>query len=140
MEVTGHTEVVLHISSTSNDAQVFIYLEDVAPDGSVEYVTEGLFRGIHRKIGQGEPQHKLAEPYHTYMKADAMPLEPGKPAELSFGMLPVSYLFKKGHRIRIAISGADAEHYRNMTKDQPTYTIHRTFAQPSRVVLPVVKR
>ena len=140
MEVTGHTEVVLHISSTSNDAQVFIYLEDVAPDVSVEYVTEGLFRGIHRKIGKGEPQHKLAEPYHTYMKADAMPLEPGKPAELSFGMLPVSYLFKKGHRIRIAISGADAEHYRNMTKDQPTYTIHRTFAQPSRVVLPVVKR
>jgi hypothetical protein len=42
--------------------------------------------------------------------------------------------------VRIAISGADAEHYRNMTKDQPVYTVYRSFAMPSRVVLPVVGR
>lgn len=138
LEVTGHAEVVLHISSTSNDAQVFVYLEDVAPDGSVQYVTEGLFRGIHRKTGENAP-YSMAEPYHSYLKADAKPLEPGKSAELNFGMLPVSYLFKKGHRIRIAISGADAEHYRNMTGDSPVYTVHRTFARPSRILLPVVR-
>jgi hypothetical protein len=119
---------------------VFIYLEDVAPNGDVEYVTEGVFRALHRKIGTGELPYQMAEPYHTYLKADAMPLVPGEAVELNFGMLPVSYLFKKGHRVRIAISGADAEHYRNMTKDQPTYTVHRSFAMPSRVVLPVVGR
>ncbi len=140
MEVTGHPEVMLYLASTSNDAQVFIYLEDVAPNGDVEYVTEGVFRALHRKIGTGELPYQMAEPYHTYLKADAMPLVPGEAVELNFGMLPVSYLFKKGHRVRIAISGADAEHYRNMTKDQPTYTVHRSFAMPSRVVLPVVGR
>jgi putative CocE/NonD family hydrolase len=139
MEVTGHPEVLLHLTSSTTDAQVFIYLEDVAPDGSVEYVTEGLFRGIHRKIGT-EPPYEMAEPFHTYLRSDAMPLVPGEAAELNFGMLPVSYLFKKGHRVRVAISGADAEHYRNMTKDQPTYTVHRSFAHPSKVVLPVVPR
>lgn len=40
----------------------------------------------------------------------------------------------------IVLYALDAEYYRNMTRDQPTYTSHRTFAKPSRVVLPVVKR
>jgi predicted acyl esterase len=140
MEVTGHPEVMLYLASTSTDAQVFIYLEDVAPNGEVEYVTEGVFRALHRKIGTGELPYQMAEPYHTYLEADAMPLVPDEAVELNFGMLPVSYLFKKGHRVRIAISGADAEHYRNMTKDQPVYTVYRSFAMPSRVVLPVVGR
>jgi len=140
MEVTGHPEVLLHLASSTTDAQLFVYLEDVAPDGTVEYVTEGVFRAIHRKLGKGEPPYAMAEPYHTYLKADAMPLVPGEAAELNFGMLPVSYLFKKGHRIRIAISGADAEHYRNMTNDQPSFTVHRSFAHPSKVVLPIVPR
>ena len=138
-EVTGHAEVMLFLSSDTEDAQVFVYLEDVAPDGSVNYVTEGLFRGIHRKKGEGEPPYAMSEPYHTFLRADAQPLVPGEVAELNFGMLPVSYLFKKGHRIRIAISGADAEHFRNMTRDQPTYAIQRSFKYPSRVILPVMK-
>lgn len=140
MEVTGHPEVLLHLASSTTDAQLFVYLEDVAPDGKVEYVTEGVFRAIHRKLGQGEPPYVMAEPYHTYLRADAMPLVPSEAAELNFGMLPVSYLFKKGHRIRIAIAGADAEHYRNMTNEQPSLTVHRSFAHPSRVLLPVVAR
>jgi predicted acyl esterase len=59
-------------------------------------------------------------------------------AELQFSMLPISYLFKKGHRVRIAIAGADAEQFRNMTNDEPQYTIHRSFNYPSRVELPVI--
>lgn len=140
MEVTGHAEVVFYLASSSADAQLFVYLEDVAPNGNVEYVTEGLFRGIHRKKGEGEPPYNMTEPYHTYLKEDAMPLVPDEVVELNFGMLPVSYLFRKGHRLRIAVSGADAEHYRNMTGDAPTYVIQRSFKYPSRVKLPVITR
>ena len=60
-------------------------------------------------------------------------------AELKFDLLPVSYLFKKGHKIRIAISGADADHFRPMTNSQPLIKVWHTEQYPSRVELPVVE-
>lgn len=43
-EVTGQGEVVLQIASTVEDGIFIAYLEDVAPDGTVVYVTELRFR------------------------------------------------------------------------------------------------
>lgn len=138
VEVTGHALVDLFISSSTDDAQVFVYLEDVLPDGTVEYVTEGELRALHRKVSNEKAPYKQVGPYHSFLREDGQPLVPGEVAEMKFSMLPISYLFKKGHRIRIAIAGADAQQFRNMTNDEPQYTIHRSFKYPSRVELPVV--
>ncbi|HNP31326.1 MAG TPA: CocE/NonD family hydrolase C-terminal non-catalytic domain-containing protein, partial [Nitrospirales bacterium] len=35
-------------------------------------------------------------------------------------LLPTSYQFKKGHRIRIALTGADKDHFQNL--DGPAHT------------------
>ena len=40
-EVTGHPIVTLYVASSANDGYFFAYLEDVAPSGRVDYVTEG---------------------------------------------------------------------------------------------------
>lgn len=139
MEVTGHAIVDLFISSSTTDAQVFVYLEDVDESGHVEYVTEGELRALHRKISPEKAPYKQVGPYHSFLKEDGEPLTHGEVAELKFGMLPISYLFKKGHRVRIAIAGADADQFRNMTNDEPQYTFYRSFKYPSRVKLPVMK-
>ena len=139
MEVTGHALVDVFISSSTNDAQVFVYLEDVDENGKVQYVTEGELRALHRKISNEKAPYKQVGPYHSFLKEDGQPLVPDEVAEMKFSMLPISYLFKKGHRVRIAIAGADADQFRNMTNDEPLYTIHRSFKYPSRVELPVVK-
>lgn len=139
MEVTGHAQVDIYISSSTNDAQVFVYLEDIDENGHVQYVTEGHLRALHRKVSNDKAPYKQVGPYHSFLRADGQPLVPGEVARLQFSMLPISYLFKKGHRIRIAIAGADADQFRNMTNDEPTYTIHRSFNYPSRVELPVVQ-
>jgi len=117
---------------------VFVYLEDVDENGKVQYVTEGELRALHRKVSNEKAPYKMVGPYHSFEKEEGQTLEAGEVAELTFSMLPISYLFKKGHRIRIAIAGADADQFRNMTNDEPEYTFYRSFKYPSRVELPVV--
>jgi predicted acyl esterase len=42
-EISGYPVVNMSIAFDSSDAAVFCYLEDVAPDGTVTYITEGMF-------------------------------------------------------------------------------------------------
>lgn len=138
IEVTGHPTVTVYLSSPMKDGNVFAYLEDVDEVGRVLLVSEGMLRAVHRKISKEEPPYQLRVPHHTYRRADAMPLEPDKPAELTFDILPTSYQFKAGHRIRLVIGGADADHFANPPGPPPTVKLHRSADLASRVVLPVV--
>lgn len=140
LEVTGHATVSLFVSSSDTDGCFFVYLEDVDENGKVHYVTEGMLRAIQRKLSDETPPYKDVVPYHTYLSKDAMPLVPGEVAELKFDLLPVSYLFKKGHKIRIAISGADADHFRPMANNTPEIKIWHTEKYPSRIELPVIAK
>ena len=138
-EVTGHPLVNLWVSSTADDGAFFVYLEDVGPGGEVTYVTEGLLRALHRKVSDREPPYVSPAPYHSYKIEDAYPLVPHEPAQLIFDLLPVSYLFKKGHRIRVAVAGADRDHFVLIPKDPPTITLYRRPWHASRVILPVIE-
>lgn len=138
LEVTGHPIFECYLSSTTDDAQIFIYLEDVDEDGNVSYVTEGVFRAIHRKVTD-KPFYNHPAPQHSYLREDAMPLRPGFPEKITFDMWPTSYQFKKGHKIRVSIAGADKDHFRNMTEDTPTYVFHHSFEKNSKLILPIVR-
>ena len=140
-EVTGHPVVTLYASSTADDGNFFAYLQDVAPDGHAAYVTEGQLRALHRKLSDEQPPYPHAVPYRTFKKKDAMPLVPGEVARLTFDLLPTSYLFKKGHSVRIAIAGADKDHFALMRIDPPpTLKVQRNAQYPSSIELPVVLR
>jgi len=139
-EVTGHPIVTLQVVSTEQDGEFFVYLEDVDPQGRVNYVTEGMLRAIHRKLSDREPPYRTPVPYRTFKREDALPLVPGEVAELTFDLLPVSYLFRKGHGMRVAIAGADADHFRILPGEPPTLQVHRSAAHASRIDLPVVPR
>jgi putative CocE/NonD family hydrolase len=65
VEVTGNPLITLFIRSNAPDAQLFAYLEDVWPNGDVFYVTEGVFRALHRKISQETP-YRTTVPYHSF--------------------------------------------------------------------------
>ncbi|MGE0442135.1 MAG: CocE/NonD family hydrolase [Gemmatimonadales bacterium] len=109
LEVTGQAVVTLTVVSSATDGNFFVYLEDVGPDGKSTYVTEGMLRAIHRKVSTAVPPYRTTYPYHTFGQADATPLRPGEPATLTFQLLPTSVLFRAGHRIRLAIAGADKD-------------------------------
>ena len=139
MEVTGHPTVTVYVSSTATDGEFFAYLEDVNPKGRVTYVTEGELRAIHRKVS-GEPPYRQVGPYHSFKRSDASPLPPGGITEVTFEILPTSYLFKRGHSIRLALAGADKDHFATVPGPPPSWRVHRDSAHASRICLPVMPR
>jgi putative CocE/NonD family hydrolase len=141
LEVTGYPVVKLHLASTHTDGTVIVYLEDVGPLGSARYVTEGILRVIHRKVGEDPARWDRPVPYHSFRSEDAKPLVPGEVAELAFGLQPTSVLFRAGHRIRIAIAGHDAAAFRRIpATGSPELTVQRNRRYPSWIELPVVPR
>ncbi|MCI0356399.1 MAG: CocE/NonD family hydrolase, partial [Acidobacteria bacterium] len=136
MEITGHPAITLWVASSASDGQFFAYLEDVAPDGTVNYITEGLIRALHRAQNPAPYWHPV--PSHSYLKEHGRPLTPGEPAEISFALLPTSYLVRKGHSLRVALAGADSDQFAPLAGDAPIWRVYRDAAHPSRLELPIV--
>ena len=62
----------------------------------------------------------------------------GRVEEVTFDLLPVSYLVRRGHRIRLSISGGDPDHFRQMSAPMQSVDISYGALNPSCVVLPVM--
>lgn len=107
-EVTGSPVLNLEMSSTSKDGAVFGYLEDVTPDGQTTYLTEGELRLIDRKLAPRPLPYAALGPAHSFLRADVEAMPPGKVQRVQFSMLATSLLLRRGHRIRIALAGADS--------------------------------
>jgi putative CocE/NonD family hydrolase len=136
-DLTGTPVIHLNFTADSNDATVFCYIEDVGPDSSVTYVTEGLFKPLHRKIVGAGP-YKTLYPNHNYTRADAQPYKAGDEVMLDFDLLPISYQFKPGHRIRISIAGYDVGHFILPSPQATTFQIGSNAENPSYIELPLV--
>jgi hypothetical protein len=140
VEVTGHPVITLFLTSTASDGTFFVYLEDVDERRRAAYVTEGQLRAIHRRLSDAPPPYRQAVAYRTFKRSDAQPLVAGEITELTFDLLPTSYLFQPAHRIRIAIAGADASHFATLPGPPPTIRIYRSRLHASRIDLPVIRR
>jgi putative CocE/NonD family hydrolase len=137
LEITGHPWVDIYWSADAADATIFAYLEDVSPDGKVTYITEGMFRPVHRKISD-KKLYESDVPNHSYLREDALPYQPGEMVRLQFEMLPISYQIKKGHSIRVSFAGADVGHF-DLTDVRPEHFSFGCGAMyPSAIHLPIV--
>ena len=65
---------------------------------------------------------------------------PGEPAELVFDLLPISHLFLRGHRIRLALAGGDRDQFAPIPGAATRWQVERSPGQASRLELPVVGR
>jgi putative CocE/NonD family hydrolase len=139
IEVTGHPLLRLYIRSTARDGAFFAYLEDVDPSGRVRLITEGCLRALHRKISTETPPYWLPGPYHSYKRRDAAPLIPSQVTELRFNLFPTSVLFRRGHRIRLALAGGDKDTFASIKgSENAEISVERTPAYPSCLELPIV--
>lgn len=139
VEITGHPVVQLYLRANTEDAQFFVYLETVDPDGRVRLLTDGQLRGIHRKISTQTPPYKMFGPYHSLREQDAEPMVPCAITEISFDLLPISVRLKKGQRIRLAIAGADCETFAvNAQAEHRIFEVQRHQSLSSSITLPVI--
>jgi len=139
LEITGSPVLTIEMSSTSSDGALHAYLEDVAPEGRVTYVDEGILRLIDRKeVDRKVPPYEPIGPVHSFFRKDAEPLMPNESAKIRFSLYPTSVLLRKCHRIRIALAGADSGFFqRYPAAGTPTWTVYRETHRPSFIELPV---
>ncbi|MEK7687663.1 MAG: CocE/NonD family hydrolase [Pseudomonadota bacterium] len=111
LEIAGHPVVSLWLASSEPDAAVFVYLSEVEADGTSRYVTEGVLRAIHRAEAPAPRNYRTTWPWRTFARKDARPMPIGEPQLLRFALLPTAWRFPKGSRLRLSISGGDADHF-----------------------------
>jgi putative CocE/NonD family hydrolase len=150
-EITGPMVLVLWVSSTSEDVDLFATIRNIGPDGKDVWeagqqgwdevpVTKGWLRASHRKL---DPVKSLPyRPYHTHDERHW--LEPGKVVECHVEIWPSCMVFKKGHRIQLDIQprdGVGASVYRHYPADYnigAKNTIHAGGEWESYLLLPVI--
>jgi predicted acyl esterase len=137
IQVTGHPTINLWVSSTATDGDFLATILDVEPDGTAKsYNVQGRLRASLRKL-QDPPYNNLGLPWHRSYEEDVTPLVPGQPAELEFDILPVSMVFKTGHRIRLMINFADRATPK--LDPAPNVTVYHDAAHRSYITLPVIE-
>jgi putative CocE/NonD family hydrolase len=109
-EITGHPEVTVNVSSNTGHGHLFVYLEEVLPDGTSRYITEGQLDITHLKVCV-KGDYECRFPQQSFKLEDRLQLQPGEFHQALVNMIPTSYLVKKGNRIRIAIGVADVDHF-----------------------------
>ena len=106
-EITGDPVMHLRIGTKARDVDVLARIEDVAPDGSTRsYQMLGRLRASDRALAKA-PYDTMGLPWHSHLTADARPLVADEPTDLQFDLLPMSYIFKAGHRIRLRLTFTD---------------------------------
>jgi len=139
LEITGSPVLTIEMSTDTTDGAVHAYLEDLSPEGRVTYIDEGMLRLIDRKVVDPKtlPYQPLG-PAHSFLRKDAEPMMPREPAHISFSLYPTSVLLRRGHRIRIALAGADAGIFRRYPRERTSnWNVYRDAARASLIELPV---
>ncbi len=89
LEILGFPRAILHVSADAPLANWIVRISDIAPDGTVTQVAGAGLSGAHRKSSE-EPEA----------------LVPGQVYKLEFDLHFTSWVFPKGHRIRLAVNNA----------------------------------
>ena len=140
-ELTGHPVAEIRLEADQRDCVLFAYVEDIDAEGHCRYVTEGLLRALHRRESEPPRFHRVVGPYHGCTRKDAALMTPGEPVLLRFALLPISWLFRAGHRLRLALAAADRDHFSRIPDGRPPrLRIFRGGAQGSRLRLPLIRR
>lgn len=133
-EVTGHVSVTLWAATSAPDTDWTAMLVDVHPDGRAYNVCDGIVRARYRT--------SLEQP---------SPIDPGNAYAYNIDLGPTSMLFRRGHRLRLAVSSSNFPAYaRNLNtggfhaeeiEPRPaTQTLLHDADHPSYVTLPIVTR
>ena len=118
--IMGRPHALLKASADAPLANWFARLSDVAPDGQVTQITGAGLGGAQRDS-----------------MSDPKPLEPGKFYSLDIEMHLTTWVFPKGHRVRLSVSNA----LWPMVLSTPfnmTTSLHLGKEEGSRLILPTV--
>lgn len=138
VEITGWPALELELATTSDRGAIEVTLEQIATDGGAAYLSEGFLNFEHRRVGDDPGGHE-GPFWHSWSKGDLAPVRPGESLDLRLELYPVSSIVRAGERLRLTISGADADNLVVPTQgDEATLSISVGGDRAARLMLPTV--
>ena len=124
LEVTGHVHAQLWINTDASDADLFVKLCDIYPDGKTINVCEGQLRARFR---------------YGFLSEEL--LQPGVPAQLDIDLWSTSMVFNRGHKLGILVTSSSADEFEINSNSTPTKPIRISILSdpehPSSINLPI---
>jgi predicted acyl esterase len=145
--IAGPVDVTVYASANTKDTSWVAQVEDVAPDGTSTPLTEGALLGSMRAQSAAQTwtgsDGQISKPGHTYTRASAQPVTPGKVTRYDIEVFPTYATIAPGHRIRLTLSTADTPH---LIPTLPTvtkllggvYHVQMSPTAPSAVEVPLI--
>ncbi|MCD8110462.1 MAG: CocE/NonD family hydrolase [Clostridiales bacterium] len=149
-EVTGYPVITFYASSTSDDADFYVYMEDVDEDGNAVLVTEGVLTAGFAATYDNDTMiqggtdvdvlpdliwHGFEEDQYVsdIFADDAI-------VELAITLFPTSWTFLEGHSIRISIACANSPTFatNSALSEDTIVTVYRDSEHQSKITLPII--
>ena len=135
LRVVGAIETEIYLAADVPDADLWVKLEDVAPDGTAWNLSSPGTDVLRVSERDGGEAAKL--------------LAPGEVVAMRLPNLRTGNLFAKGHRVRVVLCGSFMPAFsrnlqtgesetRSAKSRKGSIRIHHSAARPSRIVMPVV--
>jgi uncharacterized protein len=141
MEIVGPAKLVLYASSTADDMDWVIRIDDVAPDGTLQVATKGWLKATHLELDSA--RSSIGQPFHTHSKPLA--IEKNRVYEYEIELWPMFRTFRAGHRLRLRIASGDSFshdplNYHSVLFQPGRNTIYHNREYPSHLVLPIIPK
>jgi len=139
--VLGYPVIRLDLTSTAEDALISVYLEKVLSDGRSIFVTDGAMKAS-RRVLKTPSYNNFGLPSHDGSKevVEATPYLSSGIARIELALMPTGMVFEKGSRIRVAITGADADNYiQTLITPPPDISIFGGGTHISSITLPIIE-
>jgi hypothetical protein len=135
LSVLGAARAEIFLSVDAPDADLWLKLQDVAPDGTAWNLMSPGLDVVRASFREGGPERRL--------------LRPREPVALRYEHLMTGNRFGRGHRLRVVLAGAFQPHFsRNLQTGESEVssrhlrparlTVHFDAERRSRLVLPVL--
>ena len=117
-EVTGYPIVSVWVSSTADHGDLYFYLEDVDENAKSVLVTQYQHRvGFNTEVSSDDPSIGMKVrynlPVYSFKQEDYTDgiFADGNVVKVKVALQPTSWVFKKGHKVRLSIAAADWPDY-----------------------------
>jgi predicted acyl esterase len=97
------------------DVQWVVEVNDVFANGRARNISSGCLSAAHRPYDPSsptsvDPAYTAFDPFYNRGDKNPLPISENTLYQYVIEILPVTNVFKKGHRIRVSISGSDFPH------------------------------
>jgi uncharacterized protein len=134
--LVGYVNADIWVSSSATDQDFFAFLDDIDGTGRNTVITQFQLRGSHRALSKPFFDN-LGLPWRANLESEAALLPPNQPVKLVFDPLPISYIVKSAHSIRLTIVNAyPGSAFLN--PENATVSIYRDAQHASSISLPVI--